>query len=88
MRLHILIYACSAAVPVLGLSLDPKIDAFMEALNYSGLIPVPSLTEEQLASAMEKLTRDRDVHAAELEAEAAEFRTLAQGDIGEVYTLL
>ena len=88
MRLHILIYACSAAVPVIGLSLDPKIDAFMGALIYSGLIPVPSLTEEELTRMMDKMIDNYEIHAAELEAESCRFKALAESEIDEVYSLL
>ena len=88
MRLHILIYACSAAVPVIGLSLDPKIDAFMDCLIYSGLMSVPELDSERLTALMEQMTENFEIHATELEAEAAEFRTLAESDIEKVYTLL
>lgn len=88
MRLHILIYACSAAVPVIGLSLDPKIDAFMDALIYSGLISVPELTEEKLTCTMKEMLCNREAHATELEAESVQFKSLAEGEINAVYSLL
>lgn len=88
MRLHILIYACSAAVPVIGLSLDPKIDAFMDALIYSGLISVPELTEEKLTCTMKEMLCNRETHATELEAESVQFKSLAESEINAVYSLL
>lgn len=88
MRLHILIYACNAAIPVIGLSLDPKIDALLESFDYSSLIDVPSLTSEKLSHEMERTVSEYDTHTDELVGEAEKFKSLALGDIDGVFKLL
>lgn len=88
MRLHMLIYACNAAVPVIGLSLDPKIDAFLDRLDYSGLFKLSEVNSEALEAQMERMISEHDGHVSELETEAERFKAMALGDIDAVFELL
>ena len=88
MRLHTLIYACRGAVPVVGLSLDPKIDAFMGALKHSRLIQVPELDAEKLTAAMTETVDSANDVKPELEREAEAFRAEAERDVIGVLKLL
>lgn len=88
MRLHILFYACSAALPVIGLSLDPKIDALLDMFDHSSLIAVPKVTAENLECEMEKMTARRNGQADELVGQAEKYKSLALEDIDRVFKLL
>lgn len=52
MRLHSLIFAAAAGVPVLGISYDPKVDAFLEQLGEKPVARVEELTVEKLQAAI------------------------------------
>ncbi|AJY74540.1 polysaccharide pyruvyl transferase CsaB [Paenibacillus beijingensis] len=77
MRLHALIYAANQSVPMIGLSYDPKIDAFLQRLGERPAGTTESLAAEPFADAAERLLDSgeewRAVHApaiAELKREA------------------
>lgn len=88
MRLHILIYACGAAVPMIGLSLDPKIDAFMDAVIPENLIKIPSLTTDLLRDTMSRAVDNHDLISSELKVMSDGFKELATSDINSVLELL
>ena len=88
MRLHILIYACGASVPMIGLSLDPKIDAFMKALVPSNLIEIPNLSSKLLSETMVRTVEERDSLVSDLKLKAEHFKNLAIGYINAVFELL
>ena len=88
MRLHILIYACRAALPVVGLSLDPKIDAFTASLKHSGLVRIEDLDENELKDAMLNAAAYTDEMRADLAADSLRFRCEAERDIEAVFELL
>ena len=58
MRLHMLIYATTLDVPVIALSYDSKVTAFMQSLNQPLCIDVDSLSAEDLISASDKLINE------------------------------
>ncbi len=61
MRLHMLIYATVAGIPAIGISYDPKVDAF---LSYSGQTATPSLssiTAEDIISIVDSIYSERDI---------------------------
>lgn len=55
MRLHMLIYATTLGVPVIALSYDPKVTAFMQSLHQPLSIDVKNLSGHSLISASNKL---------------------------------
>lgn len=88
MRLHTLIYACRAAVPVIGLSLDPKIDAFVGALKHSALLKITELDASGLTGAMAKMLENKATVKEELVRESESFKIAAEADVREVIALL
>ena len=88
MRLHILIYACRAALPVVGLSLDPKIDAFTKSIKYSRLVPVKDLDGNILTEAMVSSAEYGDEVRDGLAEDSKHFETRAELDIDGVLALL
>lgn len=50
MRLHILIYALNAGVPMIGLSYDPKINAFLEYASLPFALDIKSVTKDKILS--------------------------------------
>ena len=88
MRLHILIYACRAALPIVGLSLDPKIDAFTASLKYSGLVGIEGLAEDDLKRSMSFAAEYTDEMKEELAEASRNFRLEAERDVEAVFGLL
>ncbi len=80
-RLHMLIFAASMGVPMLGIRYDPKIDAFMDYIGQgSRVFDQKSLEAGILASAADELLGDADAVRAALRSRADALRALAAGD--------
>jgi len=60
MRLHCLIYAAAAGVPVVGLSYDPKIDALMKCLHQPYVYDASTADADTLASAVADILQKED----------------------------
>lgn len=60
MRLHLLIYALCAEKAAVGISYDPKIDAFLEYADMPKPIPAESVTKEILLRHMETVYLNRN----------------------------
>ena len=88
MRLHTLIYASSVSVPVIGLSIDPKIDAFTAALSHAALFRIPDTKEDGLCEALSRTVEQHESVRAEIEAQTLGFRHMAEHDVGNVIKLL
>ncbi|MBQ8641317.1 MAG: polysaccharide pyruvyl transferase CsaB [Clostridia bacterium] len=58
MRLHCLIYAAAAGVPVIGLSYDPKIDALMKCLEQPYVYDADTVAADVLADAADAVLAD------------------------------
>ncbi len=61
MRLHLLIYAASCAVPVVGISYDPKVDALFRELESDRLIYASNVDSDRLCAMFDlAIDEDRD----------------------------
>lgn len=60
MRLHSLIFAAMNQVPMLGLSYDPKVEAFMKEIGQSYFPATSDLAQESLRSALERMLGSKD----------------------------
>ena len=90
MRLHSIIFASSAEVPVIGISYDPKIDAMMKELGQDYLIPAADDpgTAGKLAGYAREVIGSRAAISADLAERAAHMRKLASEDADAVAELL
>ena len=80
MRLHILIYATCAGVPALGISYDPKIDAFLKYSGQPEAIDVRKINCEDIVSAIDALLEKNGGISAEIESKCKELREKAKLD--------
>lgn len=91
MRLHSIIFASSAGVPVIGLSYDPKVKSMMRCLGQTYMV---DLTKGSLdfASSVSAYASDvmqrRDDIAKELSVRAAEMREKCRADLREIKRML
>lgn len=64
MRLHCLIYAAAAGIPVIGLSYDPKIDALMKCLEQPYVYRAETVCADDLTAAVgDILNKEENVRA-------------------------
>lgn len=68
MRLHSLIFSAMSHVPMLGLSYDPKIRAFMKKIDQPCLNVNEGLVSQKLKTALEKILADKEKVRINLEA--------------------
>ena len=80
MRLHMLVYASSAGIPVLGISYDPKVDAFLEYAGQPKAIDVRSVTSAEILSAIEKIAEDNEKIKDNIRSRCNELFALAALD--------
>ena len=73
-RLHSLIYAAVSGVPSLGISYDPKIDAFLSSISRKAMSDVQSFSLEKLLPALEEVTEQREEILRETDARVADLR--------------
>ena len=66
MRLHSLIYSASQAVPVIGISYDPKITGFMKDMHQNFYVNAESLNENELIELVDLCMSEYDTVRAEL----------------------
>jgi len=88
-RLHMLVFAASAAVPMLGISYDPKIDAFLDYVGENGGTPdLRSLSDGEIFERAKELLRDSDKLRQRLNLRAEELRQLAKNDCDKLAELV
>lgn len=79
-RLHMLIFAASECVPMLGISYDPKIDAFLEYIGEKAALDIRTLSEGQLLHAADELLSESELIKSRLNDTCKKLRVLAEGD--------
>lgn len=77
MRLHMLIYAASCAIPVVGISYDPKISGFMEYAKQERYVEVEDIDTEKLIWNVMEIDKNYDEIKAELESVAGDMKQKA-----------
>lgn len=87
MRLHSIIFASSAGVPVIALSYDPKVDAMMEALEQPYTVLLNDMSDS-VVSAADEVMQNRDEIVEKLAEKAKTMRELCLLDVREVLKLL
>lgn len=91
MRLHSIIYASSAGVPVIGLSYDPKVKSLMHELGQDFIVNLerdnPAFADRASCFA-EEIEKNHSQIAEELKNRAAEMRSRAEEDIKQVCRLI
>lgn len=88
MRLHILIYACCGAIPIVGLSLDPKINSFVRSMDESCLIMIPGMTSDALVGIFDSIMDERDKYSSRIARAVSPYRMEAEGDIDAAVEML
>ncbi|MEE8638769.1 MAG: polysaccharide pyruvyl transferase family protein, partial [Candidatus Margulisiibacteriota bacterium] len=68
MRLHSLIFSAMSQVPMLGISYDPKIRAFMKKIDQPCLNVNEGLVSQKLRTVLEKILADKEKVRINLEA--------------------
>ncbi|MBQ3591990.1 MAG: polysaccharide pyruvyl transferase CsaB [Clostridia bacterium] len=81
MRLHCLIYAAAAGVPVVGLSYDPKIDALMKCLHQPYVYDASTADADTLASAAADILQKEDAVRAVIREAADLMRQRCMEDV-------
>jgi len=77
MRLHGLIFAARMGVPLLGISYDPKIDAFLSQAGLKAAMSVDSARADALLEALEQTWKGREEFPRNLAALTEESRQKA-----------
>ncbi len=83
MRLHMLIYAADAYVPVAALSHDNKLDAMLDRLNMSDFVLRPdgdSFTSDRILRLMVRLHNERDEISSVLRKRVGELAAMSKKD--------
>jgi len=77
MRLHSLIYAAVAAIPLIGLVYDPKVSSFMEHTHQNLFAGVREIDEKILKELIDKCMENYDETVSELEESRQELKAQA-----------
>ena len=77
MRLHMLIYAASKAVPIVGIVYDPKVSGFMEYAGQNLYIDVSDVQKDGLAELVDRCMAENKKRREELECVRDSLRNCA-----------
>ena len=88
LRLHLLIYAISAATPVIAIDCDPKIKGLFELIESPYIIDVEQFTAAKLVDMAGALMKNGSKVRTDFEKHVEEFRKLSQNDAKYVIDLL
>lgn len=88
MRLHCLIYAAAAGVPMIGLSYDPKIDALLHSLHQPYSYDAAHAEADTLYKAVEEILQNEERIRADLSQAAITMRERCLADVAEATHIL
>ena len=81
MRLHSLIFASIADVPMIGLEYDPKISAFIQDIGGINAGSVATLTEETLRGALDKIMSNHQQYKNQIAERVQQLQTIAKKNV-------
>lgn len=73
-RLHSLIYAAVCGIPMIGISYDPKIDAFLESISRKSVSGIHDFTMEKFSEAVKSTLENRESILMETETRVHQLR--------------
>ena len=90
MRLHSIIFASSAAVPVVGLAYDPKVSSMMKALGQPFVVELATSADirRETYACVARIMEERDEIGRELSCRAAEMRERCREDLKIAHRLV
>lgn len=88
MRLHSLIFAAARAVPVLGISYDPKVDSLLARLRSAPVGTAGELDSARLREALLQALEDTEERRRDREARAEHLRSAAYRSVDRALGLL
>lgn len=87
MRLHMLIYATAAGVPAIGLSYDPKVNAFLDYADQFASFDANTVGAEELVNAVSELLLHRADICVRVNARWSALAKLARSDAEKAISL-
>lgn len=87
-RLHLLIFAASRSVPMIGVSYDKKVESFMKYVGSDTVYDVRSFEPDEIISAVDKINENKASIVSALYEKNIEFQKLAQNDAKAVIEML
>lgn len=88
MRLHLLIFAASLSVPLIGLSYDKKVDSFMRYIDEGEVSDIRSFMSKDVVSSVNTILENSSEIKERLEKKSAEFSVLAHEDAKNTIAML
>ncbi len=88
MRLHLLIFAASRTVPMIGVSYDKKVDSFMKYVGSDATCDVRYFEPDDVIKAVDKIIEGRDSFVTKLSEKNFEFKKLSRDDAKAVIAML
>ncbi len=73
-RLHSLIFAAVAEIPLVGISYDPKIDYFLETLGLESIGSIDEFNPNQIKAALDETMANHDIAKENLKMHVSELR--------------
>jgi len=88
MRLHSLVLATAAGIPVIGLEYMPKVRAYMDSIGQGGYsLKLVAVTTDKLVALIEDTFRQYDTRSQSICSEVSELQSIARNSIAELFKL-
>ncbi len=88
MRLHTLIFSARMRVPFIGMVYDPKVDAYIKALDMLSVGDVREFDADKAMDAVKDLMENREKYADALKHSVTELESFAREDARLLLELL